>query len=87
MAAIGRMPEVEVVTSCGQLPFEYPSGNNVSYPIDGEMTELFNMADFYRTDPAFLSTLEIPIVAGKGFIIGESRKDEVLVSESFAERR
>lgn len=81
---VARLPEVASVTVACQLPFTYPSGNNVSLP--GEDKELFNIADFYWVGDGYLEQMEIPVIQGKNFTEGVSTSDEVMVSRRFVEK-
>lgn len=79
-----RLPEVQAVATCSTLPMYGASGNNVSVP--GKDQELFNIADLYNVDADYLSLMEIPVVAGKGFEHSAADSAQVLVSQTFADK-
>jgi putative ABC transport system permease protein len=47
---------------------------------------LFYINDFYWVDENFLSVMEIPIIAGKGFVKGETGNRVMMVCESFVDK-
>ena len=51
-----RLPEVDAITTCYNLPFWGASGNNVYLP--GDDRELFNIADLYDVGNDYLNVLE-----------------------------
>ena len=79
-----RLPEVESVASCSQLPFIHPSGNNVSIP--GEEKELFNISDLNNAGDQFLSLLEIPIIKGRIFSPNSLGTTEIMIDRKFADK-
>lgn len=62
------------------------SGNNVFEK--GTDKTLFNFADLYAVGPGFLKLFDIPLLEGRFFVSfkGDSARQEVIVSESFARR-
>lgn len=81
---VKRLPEVESVTVACQLPFTWPSGNNILLP--GDDRELFNIADFYWVGDGYLKQMEIPVIQGQSFTEGVSTSDEVMVDRKFVEK-
>lgn len=81
---IARMPEVEMTSTCWQLPIHSLSGNNVYLPNDER--ELFNIADLYDVSDGYFDLMGIPIIAGDFFRKGETAGNEVMVSRSFVEK-
>ena len=80
--ALGRLPEVEGITSCSTLPIESHSGNNIYLP--GDDKQYINIADQYSVSDGYLRLMKIPVVAGRNFIEpADSNSQEVMVSESF----
>lgn len=78
---ISKVSGVEkVVMSCG-LPFEWPSGNNISLPGE-EDGEIMNVADLYFCSRGFFDFFGIPFIEGRE----PSAQDEVAVSRSFVEK-
>ncbi|WP_368335622.1 ABC transporter permease [Parabacteroides merdae] len=57
-----KIPEVDKVSACYDLPISGMSGNNVSLP--GDDRELFNIADMYWVKDDFFSLMEIPVIEG-----------------------
>lgn len=55
-----KIPEVDKVSACYDLPISGMSGNNVSLP--GDDRELFNIADMYWGKDDFFSLMEIPVI-------------------------
>lgn len=78
-----RLPEVDAITTCYNLPFWGASGNNVYLP--GDDRELFNIADLYDVGNDYLNVLEIPIVEGQYFTENTTSSQEILVSRNFIE--
>ena len=74
-----ELPEVQGVAGSYQLPFSYPSGNNVYLP--GDERELFNFSDQYSVSDGFFELLGIGIVEGRTPRNG----DEIVVSRRFVE--
>ena len=60
-----KIPEVDKVSACYDLPISGMSGNNVSLP--GDDRELFNIADMYWVKDDFFSLMEIPVFEGEVF--------------------
>ena len=60
-----KIPEVDKVSACYDLPISGMSGNNVSLP--GDDRELFNIADMYWVKDDFFSLMEIPVIEGEVF--------------------
>lgn len=79
-----RLPEVESVSSCSRLFFNWPPGNNVYLPGDGR--EYFNIADMYSVGPGYFEMMEIPIVAGRSFQEDRVVSKEVMVSRRFVDK-
>lgn len=82
---MGRLPDVETVSSCYTLPFYGQSGNNVSLP-EGEYRELMNIADLYYVSDNYFSAMRIPIIEGEAFSARQSATNSVMVSRSFVKR-
>ena len=78
-----NLPDVKNVSQCTNLPSMSPSGNYITEI--GDDRELFNSGDLYYVDENFLSTMEIPIIEGRGFVKGESGHRNMMVSESFVD--
>lgn len=83
MAELRRLPQVDLVSSCYQLPFGYPSGNTIYLPEDDQ--ELFNVADMYTISDDYFDLMEIPIVEGYVFREGEANNDKIMVSRKFVD--
>lgn len=83
MEELRRLAQVEMVSSCTDLPIGYPSGNNVSIP--GDDRELFNIADMYFISDNYFDLMEIPLVEGNTFRPGETNSDKIMVSRKFTE--
>ena len=81
---IGKLPEVERVSSCSCLPLHGMAGNNIMLP--GSDWECFNVADQYAVGGGFLDLMEIPLVDGRFFTEDVSGSTEIMVSRSFVER-
>lgn len=79
-----KIPEVDKVSACYDLPISGMSGNNVSLP--GEDRELFNIADMYWVKDDFFSLMEIPVIEGEVFRSDGSASNKVMVSRSFVEK-
>lgn len=79
-----KMPEVDQVSACYDLPISGMSGNNVLLP--GDDRELFNIADMYWVKDDYFSLMEIPIIDGEVFRSDGSAKDKVMVSRSFVKK-
>ena len=78
------VPGVETVgLGCG-VPIQEASGNSINSPY-GEK-ELFNVADFYYVDENYLSILNIPVSEGENFSEQNAIPNDMLISESGAER-
>ena len=76
-----KIPEVDKVSACYDLPISGMSGNNVSLP--GDDRELFNM---YWVKDDFFSLMEIPVIEGEVFRSDGSASNKVMVSRSFVEK-
>ena len=76
-----KIPEVDKVSACYDLPISGMSGNNVSLP--GDDRELFNIADMYWVKDDFFSLMEIPVIEGEVFRSDGSASNKVMVSRSF----
>ena len=74
------LPEVQGVAGAHQLPFVYPSGNNVYLP--GDDRELFNFSDQYSVSDGFFGLLGIDIVEGRTPQDG----NEIVVSRRFVDK-
>lgn len=81
---IGKLPEVERVSSCSCLPLHGMAGNHIMLP--GSDWECFNVADQYAVGGGFLELMEIPLVDGRFFTEDVSGSTEIMVSRSFVER-
>lgn len=81
---VARLPEVASVTVACQLPFDWPSGNNVKLP--GSDESLFNIADFYWVGNGYLKQMEIPVIQGQSFTENVGNSDEVMVDRRFVEK-
>lgn len=79
-----KIPEVDKVSACYDLPIWGMSGNNVSLP--GDDRELFNIADMYWVKDDFFSLMEIPIIEGEVFRSDGSASNKVMVSRSFVKK-
>ena len=79
-----KMSEVKDVSLSQFLPLHGGSGNNIYETIDDKV--LFHIADFYCVDENYLSVMEIPLMAGKGFVKGETGSNMMMVSESFVDK-
>ena len=79
-----KIPEVDKVSACYDLPISGMSGNNVSLP--GDDRELFNIADMYWVKDDFFSLMEIPVIEGEVFRSDGSASNKVMVSRSFVEK-
>ena len=79
-----KIPEVDKVSACYDLPISGMSGNNVSLP--GDDRELFNIADMYWVKDDFFSLMEIPVIEGEVFRSDGSAANKVMVSRSFDEK-
>lgn len=78
-----RLPEVDLVSASYELPFSYPSGNNVSLP--GDNRDLFNIADMYCVGDHYFDLMEIPVIEGQAFTEGEGNSNLVMVSRKFVD--
>ncbi|WP_280746827.1 FtsX-like permease family protein [Parabacteroides sp. PF5-9] len=81
---VGRLAEVEAVTTFSHLPFYWGSGNNIGLPDDDR--DLFNISDQYWVGNGYLNMLEIPIIEGQYFRENVTVSDEVMVSRSFVDK-
>ena len=81
---LSKIPEVDKVSACYDLPISGMSGNNVSLP--GDDRELFNIADMYWVKDDFFSLMEIPVIEGEVFRSDGSASNKVMVSRSFVEK-
>lgn len=79
-----KIPEVDKVSACYDLPISGMSGNNVSLP--GDDRQLFNIADMYWVKDDFFSLMEIPVIEGEVFRSDGSASNKVMVSRSFVEK-
>ncbi len=79
-----KIPEVDKVSACYDLPISGMSGNNVSLP--GDDRELFNIADMYWVKDDFFSLMEIPVIEGEVFRSDGSASNKVMVSRSFCRK-
>jgi len=84
MDELRRLPQVNLVSASCELPFKYPSGNNVGLP--GDNRELFNIADMYSVGDNYFELMEIPILEGHAFRQGEANGDKIMVSRRFVEQ-
>lgn len=83
MAELRRLPQVDIVSCSTELPFSYPSGNNVNLPNDDR--DLFNIADMYFVGDNYFDLMEIPVVEGQDFRPDEANADKIMVSRKFTE--
>jgi putative ABC transport system permease protein len=81
---IGRLPEVERVTTCSVTLLNGLAGNNVMLP--GDNRELFNLGDMYSVGNGYLDIMEIPVIEGRSFTENVTQSHEVMVSRTFAEK-
>lgn len=79
-----RLPFIQRVTRCWELPFNRPAGNNVYLPNDER--EYFNIADMYYVAEGYFSIMEIPIIAGRNFDEENPGAREIMVSRKFADK-
>lgn len=79
-----KLPEVDLVSACYDLPINHMSGNNIYLP--GDERELFNIADLYGVKDDFFSLMEIPVIDGEVFRSDESAADKIMVSHSFVKK-
>ncbi len=79
-----KIPEVDKVSACYDLPISRMSGNNVYLP--GDDRELFNIADMYWVKDDFFSLMEIPVLEGEVFRSDGSASNKVMVSRSFVKK-
>ena len=75
-----ELPEVQGVAGAYQLPYGYPSGNNVYLP--GDDRELFNYSDQQSVSDGFFELLGIDIVEGRA----AQDTTEIVVSRRFADK-
>ncbi len=78
------MSEVESVGLGYGLPIDGASGNNI-FSQDRER-ELFNIADFYYIDENYMKILGIPITQGNYFSPANAGPNDVLISQSGANK-
>lgn len=83
MAELRRLPQVQMVSSSTELPFSYPSGNNINIP--GDDRDLFNIADMYFVGDNYFDLMEIPVVEGHAFRPDEANGDKIMVSRKFVD--
>lgn len=83
-AELGRLPEIERLSSCDEIPLYSPSGNMVFVPHRDE--SLFTAADLYSVGENYFDVMEIPLVAGIPFRGDGSDGNNVMVDRSFAEK-
>lgn len=79
-----RLPEVEQVSTCTELPLYAGAGNNIYLPNDDR--ELFNICDLYYAGNGFMDLMEIPVVMGRSFRENVASSDEIMVSRSFLDQ-
>lgn len=79
-----KLPEIDKVSACYDLPISRMSGNNVYLP--GDERELFNIADMYWVKDDFFSLMEIPVIDGEVFRSDGSAANKVMVSRSFVKK-
>lgn len=79
-----RLPEVEQVSTCTELPIYAGSGNNIYLPDDDR--ELFNICDLYYAGNGYIDLMEIPVVMGRSFTENVPSSDEIMVSRSFLDQ-
>lgn len=84
LTELERLPVVEQVANCMELPFRGTSGNNVRLP--GENNDLFNVADFYFASDNIFETLGVPIIEGKTFTRTTGTSKEIMVDRNFVKR-
>lgn len=83
MEELRRLPQVEMVSVSTELPFGYPSGNNVNIPSDDR--DLFNIADMYFVGDRYFDLMEIPVIEGTAFRPEEGNADKIMVSRKFVD--
>jgi len=83
MEELRRLPQVEMVSSSTELPFSYPSGNNINIP--GDDRDLFNIADMYFVGDRYFDLMEIPVIEGTAFRPEEGTADKIMVSRKFVD--
>ncbi|UVQ47605.1 ABC transporter permease [Parabacteroides faecis] len=83
MEELRRLPQVEMVSVSTELPFGYPSGNNVNIP--GDDRDLFNIADMYFVGDRYFDLMEIPVIEGTAFRPEEGNADKIMVSRKFVD--
>lgn len=83
MAELRRLPQVQMVSCSTELPFSYPSGNNINIP--GDDRDLFNIADMYFVGDNYFDLMEIPVVEGQAFRPDEANGDKIMVSRKFVD--
>ena len=83
MAELRRLPQVKMVSCSTELPFSYPSGNNINIP--GDDRDLFNIADMYFVGDNYFDLMEIPVVEGHAFRPDEANGDKIMVSRKFVD--
>lgn len=83
MAELRRLPQVQMVSCSTELPFSYPSGNNINIP--GDDRDLFNIADMYFVGDNYFDLMEIPVVEGHAFRPDEANGDKIMVSRKFVD--
>lgn len=83
MAELRRLPQVQMVSCSTELPFSYPSGNNINIP--GDDRDLFNIADMYFVGDNYFDLMEIPVVEGHTFRPDEANGDKIMVSRKFVD--
>jgi len=81
---VGRLAEVEAVTTFTHLPFYWAGGNNIGLPNDDR--DLFNISDHCWVGNDYLKMLEIPIIEGQYFQENVTVSNEVMVSRSFIDK-
>lgn len=83
MSEIRKMPDVECVSSCFDLPFGL-SGNNVYLPNSVQM--LFNIGDFYNVTDDYFKVMGVDIIDGAVFDPEADNSRTVMVSKRFVDR-
>lgn len=83
---LSRMPQVQAVSSAWSIPLEQygVSGDNVLLP--GDDREIFNATDLYDVSDGYLQVMGMKLSQGTFFTSRTDDCEQVLVSESFAQR-
>ncbi|MCQ2237089.1 MAG: ABC transporter permease [Bacteroidales bacterium] len=83
MSDIRKMPGVEYVSSCFDLPFGL-SGNNAHLP--NTVQELFNIGDFYNITDDYFKVMGVDIIDGTAFNPESDNRRTIMISKKFVDR-